>query len=1119
MPNEEVLELQIRDNAGVAAAALESLATSLTKVKDAVGKGLHLKGTISSLEKLKEAVNTGLNEESINKFERLATTLERLKSVGGLKIAGIKNIANQLDVSDSLGSAKEQIAETANDMTTAIDRGMEHVESRSRETASSFSTAWSSAKDKIKEVWGSFSSLVAKANEDGSGHGFFATFKEGIDNARGSVSGLLGDFARIVKYRAIRSVIKQITSAFSEGIKNMYFYSKAIGGDFAASMNDAASSLLQFKNSIGAAAAPLIQSLIPYLQQVIGYAIQAINYINQFLALLRGQTVWTRALYKATDAFDDTKKKAKGAGKAMKDLLADWDELNIIQSESGGGGGAGKAVEDYTKMFEETSDFDRFLKDNFSSILDTVKKIGLLIGAWKLSKTFSGLLGKLFKIAAGGLLVSVGIDLSYGAGFDMGVNGFSTKNIVEGLVGTLATAIGGSMITSAVGLGGGVGFAIGFGVALVATLIGYIRGQKDLEDKNKWGNLTMTRDQIEQFVLSQFSFDVVATVNMLDGVINNETEAKTKLDEKITTFKNSLTDATIQAKIAVDSSATGDAVTQAYKDSQEAIKAVEGLLKANKEGISVIMDTFTFTDAEGNDISKDMLEKISVADQSVQDYFTDIGRKLAHWINVGETQGFSEEVTSAALALMQRQQKIFDEAEKMKSQMDFEKKMGSSFNQIIDRDTAKTQWEIQKQYVDEYKQKSIDALNTQYDTALYLAALAQSSANDALEQAELAKKNGDTAQYNYYMGQYTSLTESVETYQKEADEALGKLNNFEETLKETQQNFAKQWAETLKAVYGSDFERSVSDRGFKNFIESLTSLSKYGDTEKASKEIREHLIKLLGGDDPNGIVNYVLNDLQGNLFDLFSDEMRKSLYNSLLKETNYDYDAVSELLQGIFGMSESEIKEAFKEEFAVRKHRGWKGEWKVEDPNAWDDGREIEEEWLDLDAESKVNITIDPVLDEQQTKQKLKDFLEYAVTDYYIDEIEEGEILRRFGETLYKRMLEEMSIEVDPMGNVTFGKVNNNGTLADTGLFNYGANPIVTPAPATPNNTDGNEKLASQIGNEMKAANVSQNEYLSRMVTTLTQLLAKEWSVNVYPSSGWGEHNQASNNAYEKVHG
>ena len=128
MPNEEVLELQIRDNAGVAAASLQALASSLEKVKSAVGKGLHLKGTISSLEKLKEAVNTGLNEDSLNKFERLATTLERLQSVGGLKIAGIKNIANQLDVADSLGDAKEQIAETANDMTVAVDRGMEEIE-------------------------------------------------------------------------------------------------------------------------------------------------------------------------------------------------------------------------------------------------------------------------------------------------------------------------------------------------------------------------------------------------------------------------------------------------------------------------------------------------------------------------------------------------------------------------------------------------------------------------------------------------------------------------------------------------------------------------------------------------------------------------------------------------------------------------------------------------------------------------------------------------------------------------------------------------------------------------------------------------------------------------------
>ena len=95
MSNEEILELQISDNSSIAAQGLDKLSTSLDRLKAAIGKGMNLKGTVSGLEKLKNAVNVGLNEDSVSRFERLADTLERLKAIGGLKIAGIKNIANQ----------------------------------------------------------------------------------------------------------------------------------------------------------------------------------------------------------------------------------------------------------------------------------------------------------------------------------------------------------------------------------------------------------------------------------------------------------------------------------------------------------------------------------------------------------------------------------------------------------------------------------------------------------------------------------------------------------------------------------------------------------------------------------------------------------------------------------------------------------------------------------------------------------------------------------------------------------------------------------------------------------------------------------------------------------------
>ena len=226
---------------------------------------------------------------------------------------------------------------------------------------------------------------------------------------RGTLGRLISQFARIAKYRFLRSVIKQITDGFREGTQNYYEYSKAISSSFAPAMDDAATALQQMKNSIGAAVAPLLQTLVPVLQVVVQWFITATNYVNQFLSLLRGQATWSRALPEPASAFEKTTKAAKGTAKAMKDLLADWDELNIIQSETGGNGSGGnqQSTQEYLNMFEEVDEYAqeikdaiKFIDDTFGGILPLLKKIGIAILGWKFGRQFSGLLGAPLHILA-----------------------------------------------------------------------------------------------------------------------------------------------------------------------------------------------------------------------------------------------------------------------------------------------------------------------------------------------------------------------------------------------------------------------------------------------------------------------------------------------------------------------------------------------------------------------------------------------------------------------------------------------------------------------------------------------------------------------------------------------
>ena len=281
-------------------------------------------------------------------------------------------------------------------------------------------------------------------------------------SGQGIFSKLLTQFERLLRFRVLRNLVKRITSGFSEGIENVYNYSKAISGTLAPSMDSAVSMFAQMKNSLGAALAPAIQAIIPILNSAVNWFISLINVANQFFALLGGQSVWTKALPQTTNSFDKQKKAAAGAGAAIKDLLADWDELNIIQSNTTGGGGSAKVAEDYLKMFEQVSEFDNrikkivdFIKRNIDDIWDIAKKIGIALLGWKVSTAFTGLLSQLGSLVAAGAVI--GITWQVTTLFDReymktGEAGWLVADAITNLVG--ATLAGGIISTV---LGGAAG--------------------------------------------------------------------------------------------------------------------------------------------------------------------------------------------------------------------------------------------------------------------------------------------------------------------------------------------------------------------------------------------------------------------------------------------------------------------------------------------------------------------------------------------------------------------------------------------------------------------------------------------------------------------------------------
>lgn len=449
MATVETLEIEIKKNASDASSGIQGLVTALTNLKTAASGGAGLAAAVNQIRRLGAELNgiTGANRG-------LSTTLSTLRSISRINFSNLRNAARNVR---SLSGATASTRRAATSRATASARGASTPEvprgdSGSVNINSTSADVARTARDAEKAT-----ESVSKSSKKASGG--LSVLKSQLGGLVSPLGKVVKMFGRIAMYRLVRSAIKAISTAAKEGVNNLVMYSAALNSTDAAAanatMSEYATTLLQVKNTLGAALMPILTALLPVINTIASAFITAANAVNMFFQALQGKTTFTKAK-KSTVDYAKSLKTATGAAKELQKTLLGFDEINRLNAENKGGGGAAGA--DFSNMFEEAEISEKVKKyaEKAQKIIDAINKfihsvIGILTTA----------LG-LFVIGA--LLTFTGANIPLGIGLMIAGAVIFGKEIAEKwdeIPKKLRTVIMKIMV------------AVGFGIAVIGVLLAF----------------------------------------------------------------------------------------------------------------------------------------------------------------------------------------------------------------------------------------------------------------------------------------------------------------------------------------------------------------------------------------------------------------------------------------------------------------------------------------------------------------------------------------------------------------------------------------------------------------------------------------------------------------------
>lgn len=309
---------------------LKKLADTLERLRNLAGKT----GLSSITRDVEALVNTlgGISKVKAERFDKISSSLNKMAgalSKVGAASESAKMVRNTLDNLGGGGSILPM-----NLQMFAESRGSVPV-------AGGIGQRLSNLRDRASKALSSMNRGISGITRR------FSVLTKGISKVNRMMSHMV---LFSLGFRAMSLVLDGLT----EGLENVYRWAKSAGNEYAKTMDTLTRSTTTFKNSVGAAAAALWGTLATALTGILSLLTSVINAVNQFIAAITGRGTWIKYI---GDGSEGMKKLGGSAGKAkdeMKELLASFDQINLIAQETGSSGGGGSGLADMSGKFTET---------------------------------------------------------------------------------------------------------------------------------------------------------------------------------------------------------------------------------------------------------------------------------------------------------------------------------------------------------------------------------------------------------------------------------------------------------------------------------------------------------------------------------------------------------------------------------------------------------------------------------------------------------------------------------------------------------------------------------------------------------------------------------------------